>query len=108
MLFDKQQLFNYPETLLWQVRMSLRIYFGEILGKHSDVRGTLDQEDLEILSEDQDFINKLLEPELFPTGRLSGYNPVRQYEDYIRWDMEEEYATPEELIFYDKYCKDTQ
>jgi len=36
--------------------MGSRVYFGEILGKHSEIYGTLDPEDLEVLSEDQDEI----------------------------------------------------
>ena len=36
--------------------MGSRVYFGEILGKHSEIYGTLDAEDLEVLSEDQDEI----------------------------------------------------
>lgn len=59
-----------------------RVYFGEILGKHSDISGTLERSDIEIVSEDQDFIQKL--EQLLGTD-ISGYNPL----DYIR-DEEEE------------------
>lgn len=47
------------------------VYFGEILGKHSEVCGTLDEDDVEILSEDQDFIAKFIE-----IVGSSGYNPL--------------------------------
>lgn len=59
------------------------VYFGEILGKHSEVYGTLDEEDIEILSDDQYFISLMLE--IFPDGEISGYNPlsyVQETEDY--------------------------
>ncbi len=46
--------------------------FGEILGKHSDVRGTLDKDDLTVLTADQDFIAKF--QEYVPDG--VGYNPL--------------------------------
>lgn len=59
------------------------VYFGEILGKHSEVYGTLDREDIEVVSEDQDFIEKLVD--LLGVD-ISGYNPL----DYIRDDEEEE------------------
>ncbi|QYW06695.1 hypothetical protein uav_164 [Pseudomonas phage UAVern] len=59
-----------------------RVYFGEILGKHSDISGTLERSDIEVVSEDQDFIQKL--EQLLGTD-ISGYNPL----DYIR-DEEEE------------------
>lgn len=58
------------------------VYFGEILGKHSEVCGTLERSDVEFVSEDQDFIQKL--EELLGSD-ISGYNPL----DYIQ-DEEEE------------------
>lgn len=59
------------------------IYFGEILGKHSEVYGTLGKEDITIKSEDQDFIEKL--ESVIGSVNISGYNPLQ----YIR--DEEEY-----------------
>jgi hypothetical protein len=53
------------------------ISFGEVLGKHSDVFGTLDKEDLEVVSEDQDLIQKI-EDILGET--LGGFNPLDYYE----------------------------
>jgi len=58
------------------------VYFGEILGKHSEVYGTLERSDIEIVSEDQVFIEQLTH---LLGEHLSGYNPL----DYIR-DEEEE------------------
>lgn len=51
-----------------------RLHFGEILGKHSDISGTLDLKDLTVKSEDQDFINKLVE--VIGSTTISGYNPL--------------------------------
>jgi hypothetical protein len=51
-----------------------QVYFGEILGKHSEVRGTIDQDDITILTEDQDFITKFIE--IMCSGNISGYNPL--------------------------------
>jgi hypothetical protein len=50
------------------------VYFGEILGKHSEIYGTLDEEDITILTEDQDFITKFIE--IMGGGDISGYNPL--------------------------------
>lgn len=50
------------------------VYFGEILGKHSEIYGTLEESDITILSEDQDFIRKF--EEILGTGTVSGYNPL--------------------------------
>jgi len=58
------------------------IYFGEVLGKHSEVYGTLKEGDCEVKSEDQEFISKLEE---LLGGTISGYNPL----DYLPDDEEE-------------------
>lgn len=48
------------------------VYLGEILGKHSDIFGTLDKEDIEEISQDQDFINKFESI----IGKSFGHNPL--------------------------------
>lgn len=53
------------------------VYFGEILGKHSEIYGTLDAEDVTLLSDDQEFIEKFIE--IMGDGNISGYNPL----DYL-------------------------
>jgi hypothetical protein len=52
-------------------------YFGEILGKHSDVTVTVDAADLAVKSKDQKFIQQL--EEVVGSTHVSGYNPL----DYI-------------------------
>lgn len=47
------------------------VYFGEILGKHSEICGELSEEDFEVLTDDQEFIKKFQE-----FGCASGYNPL--------------------------------
>lgn len=59
------------------------VYFGEILGKHSEVSGTLDREDITIKSDDQVFIGQLTH---LLGDSISGYNPL----DYIQDGDEEE------------------
>lgn len=55
------------------------VYFGEILGKHSEISGELNEEDITILSEDQDFIRKF--EEILGAGTVSGYNPLSYLSD---------------------------
>lgn len=50
------------------------IYFGEILGKHSEVYGDLDEGDIELKTQDQDFIAKF--EEIMGEGYSTGYNPL--------------------------------
>lgn len=49
-------------------------YFGEALGKHSDIKVELEASNFQALSDDQDFIAKFED-----TVGGSGYNPI----DYI-------------------------
>lgn len=58
------------------------VYFGEILGKHSDVYGRLEAGDLRIVTDDADFIAKLVG---YLGHSVSGYNPF----DYMRSDDNE-------------------
>lgn len=58
--------------------MGHRIYFGEILGKHSEIYGNLDDEDISVLSEDQEKIEWL--EGIMCSKTISGYNPL----DYVR------------------------
>jgi hypothetical protein len=55
-----------------------QVYFGEILGKHSEVQGTLSPEDIKVKSDDQDFIAKLEE---LLGKNISGYNPLQYLEE---------------------------
>lgn len=57
------------------------VYFGEILGKHSEVYGTLDDEDIEVITEDKEVIYIVDR-----YGLENGYNPL----DYIREQEEQE------------------
>lgn len=56
------------------------VYFGEVLGKHSDISLCLSEDDYTELTDDLDFITKF---EAF--GCQSGHNPL----DYL--DEEDEY-----------------
>ena len=60
-----------------------RVYFGEILGKHSEVYGTLERADITIESEDEVFIDQLV---LILGTHIGGHNPL----DYIQDDEDEE------------------
>lgn len=55
------------------------IYFGEVLGKHSEIFGILEEKDLIVKSDDQDFIQKFIE--IMGDSTISGYNPIDYYEE---------------------------
>ena len=49
------------------------VYFGEILGKHSEVYGTLEENDLEKINLDSESTEKVAQ---FLGNTWSGYNPL--------------------------------
>lgn len=55
------------------------IYFGEILGKHSEISGTLNEKDLTVKSDDLAFITKLVE--IIGDATISGHNPLSYLAD---------------------------
>jgi len=61
------------------VAIGQTIDFGEILGKHSSVVFELGANDIQIKSEDQDFIEKL--EAIIGSKTVSGYNPLDAIED---------------------------
>ena len=60
------------------------VYFGETLGKHSEVTTNDAYDYCEIISEDQDLIHDLLT--VFGSNNISGYNPL----DYVEESEDEE------------------
>ena len=62
--------------------IGMRVYFGEILGKHSEVYGELEEDDIEVISEDQEKIDWLIG--LMDGWTISGYNPLH----YLRVSCE--------------------
>lgn len=60
------------------------VYFGEVLGKHSEVDGTLEARDITVKSDDEVFVSKLAEVLLGnadATGIISGFNPLDALEE---------------------------
>lgn len=55
------------------------IYFGEVLGKHSEIYGELEEKDLTIKSKDQEFIQEF--ESIMGEGTISGYNPLNYYNE---------------------------
>ena len=55
-----------------QASIGRHVYFGEVLGKHSEIYGDLGADDFQELTDDQDFIEKAEKFRLVPTG----FNPI--------------------------------
>lgn len=65
------------------------VYFGEVLGKHSEIYGTLESGDLTVIEVDE----KAVEAIVAVTGpTISGYNPLVYYEERY----EEEHGSDDE------------
>jgi hypothetical protein len=65
------------------------MYFGEVLGKHSEVEGTLEANEITLVSEDREKVEWLLG---ILGNCVSGFNPL----EYIREDDEDEDFEEEE------------
>ena len=55
------------------------VYFGEVLGKHSEIYGKIEEGEVWMLTNDQDFIEKAEKYGLVPTG----FNPLSHIEDTL-------------------------
>ena len=92
---DVEGIFKAKRSFVESV-IGNNVDFGDILGKHSDIYGNLDEEDLEITSED---------PIVVMNAPESGYNPLEymQFECSIcKCDMGiEELSDEEKCICYD-------
>jgi len=55
------------------------IYFGEVLGKHSEIYGDLEEKDLTVKSKDQEFIKQF--EDIMGEGTISGYNPLNYHHE---------------------------
>lgn len=64
-----------------------RLYFGEVLGKHSEIAGTLEERELQLVTDDEAFVAKFDE-----YGCASGYNPL----DYLPEQEDEDDSEDEE------------
>lgn len=56
-----------------------KLYFGEVLGKHSEIYGTWDEGDVGLISDDQEKIEWL--QQLMKGKTISGFNPVEYVVD---------------------------
>lgn len=76
-----QGLFIEEESIVNDA-IGKEVYFGEILGKHSEVFGILEECDLEILVSDEKEVECLEKYDFIPFG----YNPL----DYFREECDED------------------
>lgn len=63
-----------------------KVYFGEVLGKFSDIAIVIDESHISYLTDDQKFIDQAVFYGLVPVG----HNPFRYLDRYEEEDYEEE------------------
>jgi len=61
------------------------VFFGEILGKHSDIHTDISKEDFTVITENQEVIEEL--EKHLGTTTISGYNPINYYNEQEQEDM---------------------
>ena len=69
------------------------VYFGECLGKHSEVFATMKANQFEVKSDDPAFIEKLVE--IIGDDTISGYNPFNYLEEDDEEDEDEDVVDDE-------------
>lgn len=52
------------------------VYFGEVLGKHSEVYGTIEESEITLVTDDEKVVSVLKEKRF-----SSGYNPLDYFEE---------------------------
>lgn len=58
-----------------QSAIGSNLNFGEVLGKHSEVDGILEEHEIKLITDDKEFVEKIYN--LFHKNKtLSGYNPL--------------------------------
>lgn len=62
------------------------VYFGEVLGKHSEIYGTLNAEDLTVVSDIQSEV-EVVSWVFAGATTLAGYNPLEYMEDVEDEDL---------------------
>jgi hypothetical protein len=75
---DIEGLFVCAEEDLNNV-IGKEVYYGEILGKHSEIYGTLRQSNINVVSKDQDKIKWLVS--VIGSNTISGYNPIEIWKE---------------------------
>lgn len=69
------------------------IYFGEVLGKHSEIYGTVTEKNFKVVSDCQDKIDWLVK--VIGGKNISGYNPVEIWKEQQEETDDEWEAIPE-------------
>lgn len=75
---DIESLFVATEKEL-EAALGKDVYFGEVLGKHSEIWGTLEKEDLTLISEDQANIAWLVDT--VGSNSICGLNPLEYFNE---------------------------
>jgi hypothetical protein len=61
------------EKVDWLIKSGVEVYFGEVLGKHSEIYGPVDLQDITKVSFDENVVNTVLDNNL-----EFGFNPFNQ------------------------------
>jgi len=64
------------------VESGIEVYFGEVLGKHSEIYGSIDKEDIKFVSDNEEAVRVVEENDL-----TSGLNPFHY--TFVNFELEE-------------------
>lgn len=87
--------------------LGMRVYFGEVLGKHSEIYGNLKEADFTLLSSEPEDI-AAFQRVLVLTGTSLGWNPFKYLElNCTSCDAEGSFETMDQILLCcgEKYCQ---
>lgn len=73
------------------IECGVHVYFGEVLGKHSEVTGPIEQDDIELITQDENAVS------IFEQHNLqTGFNPFNY--SHVGFEQEEDDLTEIETL----------
>lgn len=70
----------YSEEVKQLIDSGVEVYFGEALGKHSEVCGSIEEREITFVTDNEEFVKMFVENDM-----QSGYNPFNYLDE--GWDV---------------------
>lgn len=81
------------EDVEFLVKNKVQVYFGEVLGKHSEIYGTIEEKEIEMITDDENVLSVIEK-----YGLETGFSP---FDYYVPSSYGEENQLPEDCMVED-------
>lgn len=75
----------YSDEVKQLIDSGVEVYFGEVLGKHSEVYGSIDESEITFLTDNEEFVRMFVDNDM-----QSGYNPFNYLDEGWNTDSDDE------------------